>query len=212
MKEIYRKQNRLLIISCLLTIGIIAVLIVSAFILEDIEVVQRYYYKNNEIIIKSWHNLFAEICLWSTIILVIMNFIMLICLVIWKIKGVGKMALKFFITCVLLVATILIIPFAELMVCGFDIEWYEPEYYSFTDERHTIVICETSFGLSGWGDVFEVQQDGRAYLIGNFWTDDGLRNYGDYQIEWRQDGATIYYDNCTGSQNSASELEVSFVE
>ncbi len=89
---------------------------------------------------------------------------------------------------------------------------FNPIDYEFTDGNHKIVISEQSWLLYGEADIYEVKADNTAYLIGSFGTDDGGRNRGDYEFEWSKDSVTIYYDNCTGSDQPIESETVYFVK
>lgn len=71
---------------------------------------------------------------------------------------------------------------------------YDPKFYRYDspDKGHSIVICERSRGSDGYADVFQIK-DQRAVKIGEFTTQDGLRNEGRYKLKWGKDGVEVTY-------------------
>jgi len=70
---------------------------------------------------------------------------------------------------------------------------YSPEFYEFSNGVRTIVICESSWLLGGWAEVYQIYEDGTAWCIGKLSTDDGYRNEGDYEVVWQEDGVTLIH-------------------
>ncbi len=69
----------------------------------------------------------------------------------------------------------------------------DPKCFEFTDNKHNIVIEEESWLLGGWGNIYQVYDDGSAKKLNSFSTDDGYRNNGSYEITWYDDHADITF-------------------
>lgn len=99
-----------------------------------------------------------------------------------------------------------------IIACGFRTkDDYSPEYYKFTDGKHTIVVEEKSFLLYGGADVYQILENGNAIPIGSFSTDDGGRNKGDYDLTWNEKSIKIKYHTFV-SNNSANEITLEFCD
>lgn len=81
---------------------------------------------------------------------------------------------------------------------------YDPKCFEFSDGEHTVVIEEESWLLGGWGNIYQVNDDGSAQRLSRFSTDDGFRNEGSYDINWHDDSADITYDNGNGGRETVT--------
>ena len=82
--------------------------------------------------------------------------------------------------------------------------YYDPKCFEFSDGEHTVVIEEESWLLGGWGNIYQVNDDGSAQRLSRFSTDDGHRNEGNYDINWHDDSADITYDNGNGGRETVT--------
>jgi hypothetical protein len=80
----------------------------------------------------------------------------------------------------------------------------DPKCFEFSDGEHTVVIEEESWLLGGWGNIYQVNDDGSAQRLSRFSTDDGFRNEGNYDINWHDDSADITYDNGNGGRETVT--------
>lgn len=99
-----------------------------------------------------------------------------------------------------LVLVALGVVFYTVMISG----WYDydSKCFVFSDAQHTIVIEEESWLLGGWGNIYQVNDDGSAKRLSRFSTDDGYRNEGNYHIKWHDDSADITYGDGNGSKET----------
>ena len=110
----------------------------------------------------------------------------------------GKILLNILLLFVTIITSgLLFLSYEDSSLLASDAE-YSPKYYDFSNENRKIVICETSYLLGGWGSVYQIYDDNTAWCIGKFYTDDGYRNNGKYQINWTDDGITVIYDDGSG--------------
>lgn len=80
----------------------------------------------------------------------------------------------------------------------------DPKCFEFSDAQHTVVIEEESWLLGGWGNIYQVNDDGSAQRLSRFSTDDGFRNEGNYDINWHDDSADITYGNGNGGRETVT--------
>ncbi|MCQ2475472.1 MAG: hypothetical protein MJ173_06155 [Clostridia bacterium] len=77
------------------------------------------------------------------------------------------------------------------------------DYHEFItpDEKHEIVVCEKSFLLGGWGEIYEKTSPLTLKLLGEYTTDDGFMPFssGNYRFEWRDNGFELFYDFGSGN-------------
>ena len=155
---------------------------------------KRFFYRGGAITVRSWHDLFS-VCMG------ILAAAVVLCAVIGTVRFLAakqrrKAAPKPHPLLLWLCAlpALLLIFLSEIHVTGL---WsrsdYEPECYAFTDGTRTVVIEEISFLLMGRGNVYQAFADGTAIPLGEFSTDDGGRNFGDYRIRWEPDSVEITY-------------------
>ena len=80
----------------------------------------------------------------------------------------------------------------------------KPKRFEVSQGQHTVVIEEESWLLGGWGNIYQVVDDGSAKRLSRFSTDDGYRNEGNYHIKWHDDSADITYGNGNGSKETVT--------
>lgn len=187
---------------------IIAILMVAlCLIFNNIDVKYSYVYKDNQINKYGWRYFIEIICG----VLLFLTFIMIIAYsiytIIFKVKHKEHIGIKSIIFTVLI-----IIVFCGstwiYMLSALDFD-YEPECFKFSDGQRKIVICEESFLLGGWANIYRIDNN-KAFLLDRFTTDDGGRNHGNYELDWADDSVEIYYDNCTDSSTSKQSIIVFF--
>lgn len=166
--------------------------VVTGVIMQSPDVSYEYRYSGGVITKSSWLDAFeiGSYVYMAVVILLLTAAIILIP----RIKNIEKShrTRNIIISIVLIPVSVVIILFSKTIVTGVE-EDYGAEYYEFENSDRQVVICEESWGLSGWGTVYQVEADGTAYIIGEFVTDDGYRNYGEYDWEWSDTGVNIRY-------------------
>ena len=173
-------------------------LLLTAFLLRNVPEELRYTYENGEIVYHSWRYSCEPLFLPSFIVLAIL---LLASALTWIVAGrkrweTGvKSGLAAIGTLATLVACAFLWIFSYMGVVGWTKDDYFPAYYEFSDQAHTIVIEESSWGLGCFGQVFQIKDDREAVLIMEFGTDDGFRNGGNYQLEWYDDHVDMTF-NC----------------
>lgn len=170
-------------------------LLVSGILLSNVPANEFYTYENGVIVVHSWQNWFwfsTEILLF--LVLCGVAVVTVLCIV-SKIKWKEAVAVRLLISWVVGVVCLFMIVFSQEMIFGLfgSPDGYDPECYTFTNGQHTLVIEEESFLLGGRGTIYQVKNDNTAVVVGRFYTDDGLRNKGVYQIKWFEDSAEITY-------------------
>ena len=155
----------------------------------------KHYIYDGEIIKESRQDIFLIICAVCFVIVFALFVIMVVLSIRKKMKDRNaKIFWNISASVVLFIVSVGILGFSFIVTFGDEIV-YEPEYYEFSDGNHTIVICERSFLLGGYADIYQVNDDSSAYLIEKFTTDDGYRNRGNYDFEWSDDYVKIYYED-----------------
>lgn len=96
------------------------------------------------------------------------------------------------IVCIVLVLLPFISGFQEAVVRK---SGYKAEYYTFSNENREIVIEERTYMNQGMGDVYLKDDDSSLRLIGMFDTGNGVRNNGEYELEWSEDKVSITYSS-----------------
>lgn len=195
----------------LIELGLAAITLIVAFFIKDIPAEYSFVYKNGRIIKNSWHNSFEDFAAVLSLIIIALSAILIIIRIAAKIKSKEDISPKISLTLISAVVCAIMIGFSDLMVCGFWTEEdYDPQYYKFTDGRHTIVIVESSFLLYGGGTVYQIMDNNDAVILYEFSTDDGGRNNGKYTIKWHDDYVELTYNMCDlkGSKYTA---EIKFI-
>ena len=75
---------------------------------------------------------------------------------------------------------------------------YKAEYFTFGHDNHEIVIEERTYMNNSFGDVYIKDDDGSLRLIGMFDIDGGIRNNGNYELEWFPDKVSVTYEKSHG--------------
>ncbi len=185
MKKIFKA-----LIWVVLALDIIAVAV--GVILQSPKVEYSYKFIDGEIVKKSWLDTFA---IGSYVYMAVAIVILIAALIlIPRIRNIenSHRTRNIIVSIVLIPVSVVIILFSRTIVTGVHYN-YEPEYYEFSQDEHRIVVCEESWQSGGWGTVYQVNADNTAYVIGEFITDDGYRNYGEYEIEWLDEGVNVRY-------------------
>lgn len=180
-------------------------LLVAGILLSQTPAHESYTYENGVIIVHSLKDqlVFATNRLSFLVLSGVLCGVAVVTVlyVFAEVKWKEKIATQLMISWLVGVLCLFMIAFGNFAAVGLaSREDYDPQCYTFTDGQHTIVIEETSYLLGGWGTVYQVKDDNTAVVIGEFSTDDGLRNRGAYKIIWSEDGAEITYlfnDNAT---------------
>lgn len=182
----------------LVALGAGILLLLTAFLLRNVPEELRYTYENGEIVYHSWRYSCEPLFLPSFIVLATL---LLASALTWIVAGrkrweAGvKSGLAAIGTLATLVACAFLWIITYMGVVGNTIDEYEPDYYEFSNQTHTVVIEESSWLVGGFGKVFQIKDNQDAVLILKFLTDDGFRNGGNYQLEWYDDHVDMTF-NC----------------
>lgn len=165
-------------------------------------------YNGEKIIYRSWHDI-VRVFVWVMIAIAVISLVWLTVLKIKEMKiqekkTVGKVVVNVS-KLILLWGLILISLFmmSLFLFLRFTLRYDGDMYYEYTDGNHTIVIEETSFLLSGDFSVYQINEDNTAVGIGGALTDDGYRNYGEYEMEWTDEYVKITF--CNGIRSDSFE-------
>lgn len=187
------------------------ILLIVSFAIKNIPQNKTYHYTNNQIKFHSWHNVFenfiAAIFILTLISCIVSTFV---CIAEGR-KLQERIAKKIsfvWIIGVVCCAVILLSGVVVLDVWADDD--FSPSCYEFTDGKHTIVIEEKSFLLSGTGTVFQIEDNDKAMMLCEFSTDDGGRNNGHYDIKWYDNCVEITY-NTFVTEDSKRTLKIDFI-
>lgn len=180
-------------------------LLIVTFCVADIDPVRTVCYdelRNKIVASTTWRDDYADVCAMLAVLVFPLLFL-IVCItnIIGKIRDKIKISGAILLTLALSLFCSGVSTFCFLGMddSGSDSEFY-PVCYRFSDSErpeHQIVIQEISYLLYGGGTVYQIMDDNQVSVIGNFSTDDGLRNHGNYEISWSDSGAeiTYLYDN-----------------
>lgn len=186
-----------------------ALMLVSALVMNALPEKVSYFYEGGEIIERSWHDCFRVISVCVTVLVLLWLLTATVTVIVRRIKlkekTEGKLALLWLAALICIVT----IGVSNLSIVGiWTKDIWSPVCYEFTDGIRTIVIEEKSFMLDGRSTIYQIMDDGTAVIIGEFGTDDGIRNNGEYEIEWSDGSAEITYRTFV----SADDTDVITVE
>ncbi len=196
-----KKCRNILIVTEIISI---VILIVYNILDEHADYNYKTIYRDGKIISTTWFEYVDDIVLTFA-------YIALILMLTVSVTGyiLGAIKKKEIATGERLKNTLLILGFSamifftdtllSLSVTGlFTEEDYSPVSYEFSGEGNRIVITESSFLLMGTGTVYKVDDNGTARRIGDFSTDDGFRNNGNYGVKFTDKYVDITYDFGSG--------------
>lgn len=202
-----RKAARIITVSAL---AFSALVCAAAFILRIIPAKVTYTYIHDRIEEHSWRDgfeVFSGVAVMAVILLMLVSIGFIIG---GKKKPGDKTIGPVLLTGVCGAVCFSLLMFSYIAVCGlWQKEDYDPAWYRFSDGKHTLVIEEISFLQLGAGKVYQVYSDNRAVVLDSFYTDDGGRNEGSYDIEWYGDHAEITYKTF-GDNESRRTIKVVF--
>lgn len=175
------------------------ILILTAAFLQNAGIHETYRYINGELF--TWRRYVSLAFLGFSVIFAVMFVIETVLLVKLKKVSLGKIILS----AALLLFSLPAMLFSAVGIGGIG-NRYDTDYYEFSHEGRTIVICEEAYLLGGWGEIYRINEDRTADKIGSFGTDDGHKNGGDYEIEWFDNHALIHYYD--GNDMRCLEIEL----
>lgn len=194
--------RKIQIISLIVSLVVLAV----SFGLSYIPAPATLKYVNNEIVSHSWHDFHESIVLDILLVQLALSFALIIADTVNKIRNKVRICGSVSFTVFLVVFSYVTSGLSLVFTQGF---WsdsdYNPQYYKFTDNNHTIVIEERSFLLYGGGTIYQIHDNNTVSVIGRISTDDGGRNHGRYDIEWSENGAEITYSFCDTEHSRQTE-------
>ena len=162
------------------------VLIFFALMLGNLNITETFYWINGRML--TWRNIVSCGFLGFGAVFVVMFAVQIILMARLKKLSAGKFLLSAFLAFISVIAMLF-----SAMYTDRDRNIYSPDYYEYSNNGQTIVICEESFLLGGWGTVYLINDNRTADEVGSFGTDDGHRNGGKYEIEWYDNSAVIHY-------------------
>ena len=193
-----RKLYEMLKLFPLFAFGASVLLFIAMLLLRNVPTNLSYTYENGEILYHSWRYSCRPLFLPGFIVLAVL---LLASAVAYIVAGIKHWESRSRAGIAAIGALVTVVPCAFLWilsymgVVGNTIDEYEPDYYEFSNQAHTIVIEESSWLLGGFGKVFQIKDNQEAVLILKFLTDDGFRNGGNYQLEWYDDHVDMTF-NC----------------
>ena len=183
----------------LLAVAFNIFLVVCVGIIDWLPENTKVTYVNKELIFESWKFIVYDAWGWLFVIPIVM-FIIMVAVSLRgikqnKLRGGIKIVLSVFICLV----SLLVVVFTYIALVGWG-QWEDNDSkcYEFSNAERKIVICESSYLLAGWGDIYLIEEDNSAHWLAHFSTDDGGRNEGEYELEWKKDGVEVTYDVCSG--------------
>lgn len=204
------KSKKMMIFSLSTMFGVSIISLIFAFVIRNIPENISYVYVNKIIERHSWHDIYEfineMICYLEFGVTIVSTIVFIIAKVQIKEKILKKTVSLWF---VFVISTIMLL-FSNIIVTGlYDENDYSPEYFEFSDNKHTLVIEEKSFLFDGKGYVFQIQDDNSAILLEYFSADDGGRNLGMYDIAWFNNYAEITYHTFI-NENDKETILVNF--
>lgn len=166
--------------------------VAAGVIMQEPEVDYTYKYVNSEIVSHSWLDAFSVGSYIYMGVVVLLLIVAIVHLVMVRNKLDIPFVRNTIMTSLLIPVSVVVVFFSKVLVTDINVN-YEPCYFEFSKDGHDIVICERAWGYGGYGDVYQIEDDGTAYKIGAFTTDNGYRNEGNYTFEWTQDGVTVHF-------------------
>ena len=83
------------------------------------------------------------------------------------------------------------------IVTGIEIN-YETNYYMLMPDEYPVVIKEKYREGECEGEVFQIMEDGEAYRLGGFFTENGYRDSNSYGFEEYEGGIKVYFGYAKG--------------
>lgn len=192
--EMHYKDKKIVKIIPVVLLGTSLLWLVISFAVSNIPEKVNYVYTNGKVIKYSWHDVYDIISEVIGFILLALFAVATMQCVKLKLKTKEKLLKIFVFNFSAWLVSTLIIASGNIVVTGvWNEEDYHPQYYEFTNNGKTIVIEEKSFLLKGNGTIYQIENNNAASIIGEFSTDDGGRNYGNYDIQWNDSYVEITY-------------------
>lgn len=170
------------------------ILFAVSFGLSRLPKYPSYYWRDQEIVVRSWHDIVDQLAAVLVIAAMLYTLIATVLRIAERIKSGERILGRILLLWGSCIVSCFLILLSDVNIVGlFRRADYDPAWFSFTDGQHVIVIEEESWLLFGGGTVYQIYEDDTAKVIGSISTDDGARNLGHYQIDWFERSAEITY-------------------
>lgn len=174
------------------SIALCAIALIVFFVLKNVDVSYTYRYLNDEIVSESWHDYIkVGAYIYSAIVVVLMA-----CAIYFVFDAYKKKQEKLWLN---LIVSIIFIPImigtvigGSLLVTGMPVD-YEVSYYLMSSNEHPVLVCEKYREGECLGEVYQIESDGEAFLLGKFSTENGYRNSESYTFEEYEGGIKVYF-------------------
>ena len=180
-------------------LGLSAIALIVYMIMKnlDIKVDYTYRYAAGEIITKSWLDVFRiGTYIYAGIVFVLLIFTIYFVFDAYK-KKQEKLWVNLIVSIISIPLMLGIIVGGGTIVTGLDIA-YETNCYMLAAKEHPIVICEKYREGECKGQVFQIMDDGEAFLLGSFSTENGYRDVEAYRFEEYEGGVKVYFGYAEG--------------
>lgn len=158
----------------------------------DIDVNYTYRYLNGEIVKSSWLDMFKKATyIYAGIVAVLMIFVIIFVFDAYK-KKQEKLWLNLIVSIISIPIMIGIIVGGGSLVTGIMVD-YETNYYLLSPKEYPVIICEKYREGECLGEVYQLMDNGDAYLLGKFSTENGYRNSEAYAFEEIDGGIKVYF-------------------
>lgn len=163
-------------------------LIISAIVYVAYKVLELLDGKGVAVYLGRFTHTFALLAVSAAVLLFVSGIIVLLCK---NLKKIPAAVISAIIGAAAVGYSVMLFAFGESAVYH---EFISP------DEKHEIVVCEKSFLLGGWGEIYEKTSPITLKLLGEYTTDDGFMPFssGNYRFEWRDNGFELFYDFGSG--------------
>ncbi len=169
-----------------------AVALIVFFALSKVDVNYTYRYVNGEIVTYSWLNyLKVGTYIYAGIIVILMILAIIYVFDAYK-KKQEKLWLNLIVSIMLIPVMLAVIFGGRTLVTGIPID-YEVNYYMLSAKEHPVIICEKYREGECRGEAYQLMDDGEAYLLGRFSTENGYRNSEAYAFEEIDGGIKVYF-------------------
>lgn len=185
----------------LCAIAVIAYVVMSKM---NIEVNYTYRYVSGEIVKSSWLDTFEKITyVYAGVVVAIM-----IAAIVFVFDAYKKKQEKLWLN---LIVSIIFIPImvgavigGSFIVKGIPID-YEINYYLLSPKEHPVLVCEKYREGECKGEVYQLESNGDAYLLGKFATENGYRNSKSYSYEEIEGGIKVFFAYSDGLRGYIEE-------
>lgn len=181
------------------SLGMSALALITYMIMNAIGIEENsaWRFVNGEIVERSWHDGFKiGTYIYAGIIAILMVFTIIYVFDAYR-KKQEKLWLNLIVSIVSIPIFVGIVIGGGTIVTGIEIN-YETNYYMLTPEEYPVVIKEKYREGECKGEVFQIMEDGEAYRLGGFFTENGYRDSNSYGFEEYEGGIKVYFGYAKG--------------